>query len=81
MYSEHVGWNLQVPGPSTGRMVLYAERSVMSASDLRFLVPVLFAVIVKARPAPEGIQRFAGLGQVIHGAARFRVNDKARAFL
>jgi len=70
-----------VPGPRAGLKVLYAERSEISASDLRFLDPVLFTVIVKARFLPERIQLLAGLCQVTHGAARFGVDDKARAFL
>ena len=31
-YSEQLGLNLQVPGPRAGLNVLYAERSVLSAS-------------------------------------------------
>ncbi len=80
-YSEQDGWNLQVPGPRAGLKVLYAERSVSSASDLRFFVPVLFTVIVKARLLPECIQRLPGLSHVFHGAARLRIDDEARAFL
>ena len=44
-YSEHEGWNLQVPGPRAGLKVLYAERSVLSASAGRFFKTVLSTVI------------------------------------
>ncbi len=117
-----------MPGPRAGLKVLYAERNVRSASDLRFPGrkvsaetfpahsagalraaytladrarialgpqpavagnpasgirdnPVLFTVIIEARLLPERVQLLAGLCQVLHGAARFGIDDKARTFL